>query len=63
MVCAVCRKKRAAYIQYKPTQDDVLGIKRALSDVTYVCGGRISSFGRSLAVLEEVTNIKETTGK
>ena len=61
MVCAVCRKKRAAYIQYKPTQDDVLGIKRALSDVKYVCGGRISSFGRSLAVLEEVTNIKETT--
>ena len=61
ITCFICRKRRAAYIQHKPSQSQIQGIKRALSDVKYICGGRISSFGRSLAVLEEVTDIRNSS--
>jgi hypothetical protein len=61
ITCFICRKKRAVYIQHKPSQSQIQGIKRALSDVKYICGGRISSFGRSLAVLEEVTDTRNTS--
>lgn len=50
--------KRVAYIESKPRSKDVQDAKSALKNTRYVCGGRVSSFGRSLAVLEELASHK-----
>ena len=55
MTCEICNKSRVVYIEQKPKDADIEAAKAALRDVRYICGGRMSSFGRSLAVLEEIT--------
>ena len=63
IVCFVCGKRRSVYIQHKPTKNEVTAAIEAVLDVKYVCGGRISSFGRSLSVLEEIAKISDKDGE
>ena len=56
--CEVCNKSRVVYIENRPTSEEIKDAKAALKNVRYVCGGRVSSFGRSLAVIEEVAREK-----
>ena len=53
--CENCGKQRVAYFKLKPTKALVGEVSNSLKFVRYICGGRISSFGRSLAVVEEIT--------
>ena len=57
ITCETCNKQRVVYFQYKPSVSDISAAKSALLHVRYYCGGRVSSCGRSLAVLEEITNV------
>ena len=57
IVCGSCGKRRVVYFQFKPTKSDITAARRALVSTRYVCGGRISSFGRSLAVMEEMFGV------
>ena len=57
MVCEVCNKPRVVYFERKPSDSDVKAAKDALKNIRYICGGRISSFGRSLAVMEEIADV------
>ena len=43
------------YLKYKPSKLQIEHVSDELKFVRYMCGGRISSFGRSLAVVEEIT--------
>ena len=43
------------YLKYKPSKLQIEDVSDELKFVRYMCGGRISSFGRSLAVIEEIT--------
>ena len=65
IVCEQCSKQRVVYFKYKPTRGQIEEAADALKQVRYICGGRISSFGRSLAVMEEIAvtdrNIVEVT--
>lgn len=56
ITCEICNKSRVAYIMRKPSSSDIKSAKAALLNVRYICGGRISSFGRSLSVLEEIAD-------
>ena len=56
ITCEICNKSRVAYILRKPSSSDIKAAKAALLNVRYICGGRISSFGRSLSVLEEIAD-------
>ena len=56
VICEVCNKRRVAYVEKKLKPQEVEDADYALKNTRYVCGGRLSSFGRSLAVLEEVAS-------
>ena len=58
IVCESCGKRRVVYFKFKPTKSDISAAKSALKNTRYICGGRISSFGRSLAVMEEIYNLQ-----
>ena len=53
--CDQCGKRRVVYFKYKPTKDQLNEAIQAVEDIRYICGGRMSTFGRSLAVVEEIT--------
>ena len=55
IVCDQCSKRRVVYFKYKPTKHQIDEVCHELKFVRYICGGRISSFGRSLAVVEELS--------
>ena len=55
IVCDICRKRRVVYFKFKPSNKELSEAKLALKNTRYVCGGRVSGFGRSLAVMEEIT--------
>ena len=57
LTCETCGKSRVIYMEYKPSAVDIKAAKAALVNVRYICGGRISSCGRSLAVLEEIVGV------
>ena len=57
LTCETCGKPRVVYMEYKPSAVDLKVAKAALVNVRYICGGRISSCGRSLAVLEEIVGV------
>ena len=61
ITCETCNKSRVVYIERKPSSVEIKAAKAALLNVRYMCGGRVSSFGRSLAVLEEIADITVTT--
>ena len=58
MVCEQCGKQRVVYFKYRPTKVQIKEAADALKLVRYICGGRVSSFGRSLAVVEEITGAR-----
>ena len=58
VVCEQCGKRRVVYFKYKPTKDQLREATEAVEYIRYICGGRMSSFGRSLAVMEETTGGK-----
>ena len=58
ITCEVCNKSRVAYFANKPTSAQIKDAKGALKNTRYVCGGRVSSFGRSLTVMEEIAGNK-----
>ena len=53
--CEVCNKSRVVYVEHRLNNEEVNAAKEALKNMRYICGGRLSSFGRSLAVMEEIT--------
>lgn len=57
VVCDSCGKRRVVYLKFKPSGADISAAKFALRNTRYVCGGRLSSFGRSLAVMEEISDV------
>ena len=57
--CDVCGKQRVAYLEHRPSESDIDAAMAALKNVKYICGGRVSSFGRSLSLLEEICNEAE----
>ena len=59
IVCESCEKRRVVYLQFKPSEADIAAAKSALRTTRYVCGARLSSFGRSLAVMEEMYDVHE----
>ena len=56
--CESCGKRRIVYFEHKPSRLEVSAAMQALRNTRYNCGGRISSFGRSLAVVEEISNVQ-----
>ena len=56
--CESCGKRRVVYFEHKPSKLEVTTAIQALRNTRYICGGRMSSFGRSLAVLEEISNVQ-----
>ena len=56
IVCDSCGKRRAVYFEHKAFKVEIEAAKAALRNTKYVCGGRISSFGRSLAIMEELSD-------
>ena len=62
VVCDSCGKRRVVYFKFKPSGLESSAAISALRNTRYVCGGRLSSFGRSLAVMEEVYNVQECSG-
>ena len=57
IVCESCGKRRVVYFQLKPSKLEVDAAVKAFRNTRYVCGGRISSFGRSLSVMEELYDV------
>ena len=55
IVCDICSKRRVVYFKFKPSNKELSEAKLALKNTRYVCGGRVSGFERSLAVMEEMT--------
>ena len=56
--CEQCGKRRVVYFKHKPTKDQLREAADAVDYLKYICGGRMSSFGRALAVVEEITGGK-----
>ena len=52
--------RSVVYFQFRPTKVEVSEAKNALKNTLYICGGRVSSFGRSLAVMEETSDFIST---
>jgi hypothetical protein len=57
ILCDSCGKRRVVYFQHKPSKVEVDAAVTALKNTRYICGGRISSFGRSLAVMGELYDV------
>ena len=57
IVCESCGKRRVVYFQHKPSKLEVEAAVKAFRNTRYICGGRISSFGRSLSVMEELYDV------
>ena len=55
VICEQCGKRRVVYFKYKPSKDQLREAADAVEYLRYICGGRMSSFGRALAVVEEIT--------
>lgn len=54
LTCEVCSKPRVVYLERKPKEGDLKAAVDTLKNIRYICGARLSSFGRSLAVMEEI---------